>query len=196
MNRQYKLYYLGLVFLLLAGVLMILSGNAFCAQKMDKKKAAEADVNMSNKKVTRSKTMQKGPSEVRMPSHSITVRVNGEGILRARKVKIKALKNAAPGERRRTLTKTLSLNNDGDVTHKFDLGSIEITAQGTWTVTVEQGPADEANYPDPAANVCFRGATPTPAGSNVVRIDDRHRNVTVDFTISYSILWNSNRLCW
>ena len=187
MKRQNRLHFYGLVFLLVGLVVPGLSGTALGAQKKDVKKAVEADVNMNNKKVTKSKTIRKGPDEMRLPGHSITVRVTGDGILRARKVKIKAVK---PG---RPLTETLSLNDSGDVTHTFNLGSIVHLAQGTYRVTVEQGPADEANYPDPAANVCFDNTTPA---SRTVTIDNGHRNATVDFTINYIIRWNSNVLCW
>ena len=75
MKRQNRLHFYGLVFLLVGLVVPGLSGTALGAQKKDVKKAVEADVNMNNKKVTKSKTIRKGPDEMRLPGEPRVVLV-------------------------------------------------------------------------------------------------------------------------
>ena len=181
-----------------------LSGTAFGAQEVDTSKAVKTDGTVSNKKVNKAKTMRKGPSEMRMPEdsgemrmpegpsemrmpeYSIRVQVNGDRRLEGRKVIMNLRKGG------RSTTRTVSLNSSGDADHRFNLGSMVVSVEGNWTVTVEQGPEDSSNYYS-TANICFRGTDPA---SHSVTLDCSHRSATVAFTIEYVIAWDREGICW
>jgi hypothetical protein len=202
MHRRVVL--MGLLFLLTGVVLVGLSGTAFGAQEVDTSKALKADGTVSNKKVNKAKTIRKdpskmrmpedpsetrmpeGPSEMRMPEYSIRVQVNGDRRLEGRKVIMKLRKGG------RSTTRTVSLNSSGDADHRFILGSVAVSVEGNWTVTVEQGPEDSSNYYS-TANICFRGTDPA---NHSVTLDRSHRSATVAFTIEYVIAWDREGICW
>ena len=213
MHRQTRVVLMGLLFLLTGVVLVGLSGTAFGAQEVDTSKAVKTDGTVSNKKVNKAKTIRKdpskmrmpedpsemrmpedpsemrmpeGPSEMRMPEYSIRVQVNGDRRLEGRKVIMKLRKGG------RSTTRTVSLNSSGDADHRFILGSVAVSVEGDWTVTVEQGPEDSSNYYS-TANICFRGTDPA---SHSVTLDRSHRSATVAFTIEYVIAWDREGICW
>ena len=189
MPRQNRVVVTGLLFLLTGGVLVGLSGTAFGGPRTmpegGEMRMPEGG-GMRMPEGPRERSMPEGPSEMRMPEYSIRVQVNGDRQLEGRKVIMKLRKG------RRSTTRTVSLSSSGDADHRFNLGSVAVSVEGNWTVTVEQGPEDSSNYHS-TANICFRGTDPA---SHSVTLDRSHRSATVGFTIEYEIDFDRHGMCW
>jgi len=123
---------------------------------------------------------------LRMPSHSITVSVQGDNALGGRRVNITVRKG------RSSRSQTVSLNNSGDATVPFPLGSVPTIAHGNYTIHVSKVNGDPAHYAS-SANYCFDGTQPA---SHATTIDAAHRNVRVNFALRASIAWNRQGYCW
>jgi hypothetical protein len=130
------------------------------------------------------------PGTFTLPEWEISGRISGNPgscvtCLQGRKVKIILRKGSTVTNHVVTLDRNSSYN------YRFRAPFI---SAGTYTISIEKGPPDQANYGNDL-NICFNGASPSTR--TVTLSSSSKKALNQDFQIAFSLLWGgSYPLCW